>query len=87
MSEPTATTGRDPQSMATNLESPETIGDLTDYVGVTLTPDQEKILRAECHRRYGQAWFFDIEPVGDLRRVIRLTVKPTSLNGASKGVP
>ena len=73
--------------MAMNLENPETIGDLTDYVGITITPEQEKILRAECHRRYGQAWFFDIEPDGDLRRVIRLTVKPTSLNGTSKGIP
>jgi len=87
VSEPTSTNERDPQSMAMNLGNPETIGDLTDYVGVTITPEQEKILRAECHRRYGQAWFFDIEPDGDLRRVIRLTVKPTSLNGTSKGVP
>lgn len=73
--------------MAMNLENPETIGDLTDYVGIIITPEQERLLRAECHRRYGQAWFFDVEPVGDLRRVIRLTVKPTSLNGTSKGIP
>jgi hypothetical protein len=86
VSEPTITDGHDPQSVALNLGNPETIGDLTDYVGITLTSEQEKILRAECHRRYGQAWLFGIEPDGDLFRVVQLTVKPTSLITAGKGV-
>lgn len=51
-------------------------GDLTDYIGHTITADEWIALQAECKNRHGNDWTFYADLIGNEYLVRRLTAKP-----------
>ena len=56
--------------------TPQSItGDLTSYVGATVSLATWASLHNDCARRYGNLWRFEAVPVGDLWHIQRLTAR------------
>lgn len=64
-------------ALSTEQPTPATTdGDLTDYIGHTVTAAEWTALQAECQRRHSNGWTFYADLIGNEYLVRRLTAKP-----------